>query len=136
MNVDQRKVTTSRFEGCCYNCHKYGYRAHKCISKEKSNQTSKKQVHTPRKGNTHHWDYNTWYNFHYCGEQGKILDNYIKTNFKGNYKKWMKGEVVCFSCLKVGHISRNCRTGAQTPNIGNDKGKENAKVKKTWKKIV
>lgn len=48
----------------------------------------------------------------------------------------MNGELVCFSCLKVGHVSRSYKTRAPAPNNGNDKGKEKVEVRKTWKEIV
>ena len=96
----------------------------------------KGQAHAHKQGNSHNWDYNTWYNYHYCGEYGYIPKNYIKTHFRINNKKWLNGELFCFSFLKVGHIIRKCRTIAPTPNNGNAKGKDKVEVKKTWKEIV
>lgn len=100
--------------------------------KIKSNWIIEKQIHASKKGNSYNWDYNTWYNYHYYGEYGHILENCIKTHFRGNYKKWLNGEIVLFSCLKVGHINKKCRTRAPTPN----NRKLKIEGKKTWIEIV
>ena len=38
------------------------------------------------KCNNYNWDYNTWYNCHYCGKYGHIGANYMKTHFRGKSK--------------------------------------------------
>ena len=129
---------TQRFDGHCYNCKKYGHRAFECRSKPMwtSNQPAKPE----RKESYHHWDYNTRYSCHYCQEYGHTPQNCIRTHFRGNYKRWLS-QTTCFSCLKTGHISRNCPTRSRAPKIEEDKGKEKIDVEKirvqmnkTWKK--
>ena len=44
----------------------------------------------------------------------------------------MNGEIICFSCLKLGHTSRNYRTRAPTQKYGDEK----VEKKKTWIEIV
>ena len=98
--------------------------------------TSKKEG----KESHHHWDYNTRYSCHYCQEYGHTPQNCIRTHFRGNYKRWLN-QTTCFSCLKTGHISRNCPTRSKAPKTEEDKGKEKIDVEKirgqmnkTWKK--
>ena len=38
----------------------------------------------------------------------------------------MNGDIVCFSCLKVGHVSRNDPT--QSPTLNNEFNKQKEKV--------
>lgn len=115
-----------------YNYQKYGHREHEYRSKTKFNWTPKKQEHTSRKGNSYNWDYNTQYTYHYCGKYGHIPENCIKIHFRGNYKKWLNGEIVFISCLKVRHISNTYKTRAPTPsNV-----KEKVDEMRTWKEVV
>ena len=53
---------------------------------------------------------------------------------RGNYNKWLNGEIVCFSCLKVGHISRNDKT--RTPTLAPRNGSDKPERKNTWIEIV
>jgi cellular nucleic acid-binding protein len=137
---DCRSITfkTTRFEGHCYNCKKYGHRAFECRSKPmwSSNQHAK----VPNKGNHHQWDYNTRDSCHYCQEYGHTPENCIRTHFRGNYSRWLC-QTTCFSCLKTGHISRNCPTRSKAPSSEFNKGKGKIDVEevrgqmnKTWKK--
>lgn len=58
----------------------------------------------------------------------------------GNYNRWLN-EIVCFSCLKTSHVSKNCLSRSPTSsnefNIGNgkvDAEKVKMQMNKTWKK--
>jgi hypothetical protein len=133
-----RTFKTTRFEGHCYNCKKYGHRAFECRSKPMwtSNQPEK----TSNKGNHHYWDYNTRLSCHYCQEYGHAPENCIRTHFRGNYRRWLS-ETTCFSCLKIGHISRNCPTRSKAPSSEYSQGKAKVGIEqirgqmnKTWKK--
>ena len=101
-----------------------------------SNKLAKLRSH----GNFYNWDYNTRYNYHYCQEYGHITKNCIRTNFTENYKGWLS-QTTCFSCLKIGHISKHCPTRSKAPSCEFNKGKEKADVEhirgemnKIWKK--
>ena len=126
------------FEGYCYNCQKYGHRAFECRSK--SMWSSNKQAKVRNNGNSYYWDYNTRYSYHYCQEYGHVPENYIRTHFSGNYKRWLS-QTTCFICLKTSHISKYCPTRSKAPSCEFDKGKGKEDVehirdemKKTWKK--
>ena len=84
--------------------------------------------------------YATRQSCHYCQEYGHIPQNSIRTHFKENYNIWLN-KTTCLSCLKTGHVSRNCPTKAKAPRTEVNNGKEkvdveNIKVdmKKTWQK--
>ena len=96
--------------------------------------------HARRNNYTHYynWDYNTRKSCHYYQEYGHVPQNCIRTHFKGNYNRWLN-QTTCFSCLKTGHVSRNCPTKAKAPKTEVNKGKEKvdvehikADMKKTW----
>ena len=87
--------------------------------------TSNQLVKTSSIENHYYWDYNTRYSYHYCQEYGHIPENYIRTHFRGNYSRWLS-QTTCFSCLKTGHISRNCPTRSKAPSL--EFNKEKAKV--------
>ena len=128
------KITkTSKFEGNGYNYQKYGHRAFECRSK--STWSSRK---IRRYVNSYKWDYNTRYNYHYCQEYGHILENCIRTHFKGNYSRWLS-QITCFSCHKTGHVRNNFPIMSKAPKTKFDKGKtevENLRneMNKIWKK--
>ena len=49
------------------------------------------------------WDYNTWCRCHYYGEFGHIGENCVKHHNK------KKGTTrICFFCIKLGHLAKNC----------------------------
>lgn len=127
-----------RFDGHCYNCNKYVHRAFECRSKPMWTPNQ----HVRRDINAHHynWDYNTRQSCHYCQEYGHIPYNFIRTHFKGNYKRCLS-QTTCFSFLETRHVSRNCPTKAKTPKVEVNKGKGKVDeeyirvdMKKTWKK--
>ena len=77
---------------------------------------------------------------HYYQEYGHIPKNYIRTHFRSDYKSWLS-QTTCFSCLKTGHISRNCPTRSKAPSCEFNKGKGKADIEnvrdemnKTWKR--
>ena len=124
------KITkTPKFEGHCYTYQKYGHREFECKSKS---------TWTPKKVRSHNWDYNTRYNYHYCQEYGHILENCIRTHFKGNYSRWLS-QTTCFSCHKNGHVRKDCPTRSKATKFEFEKGKievDNVRneMNKKWKK--
>ena len=91
-------------------------------------------------GHHYNWDYNTRQSCHYYQEYGYIPKNYIRTHFSGNYNRWLS-HTTCFSCLKIGHISKYCPTRSKAPNSEFNKGKGKVDVEhirgemnKTWKR--
>ena len=90
--------------------------------------TPQKPNNAPRKGNTYDQDYKTRYNFHYYQENGHVPKNCIGTHFRGNYKRWLN-EIVCFSCLKIGLVTRNYPTRSLTLRNPNKNGKGEVDVK-------
>ena len=123
MTQDYRSnvIRMQKFDGHCHNCKKYGHRAFERRSKLMWTPNQ----HVRRDNYVHHynWDYNTRESCHYCQEYGHIPQNYIRTHFKGNYKRWLS-QTTCFGCFKTGHVSRNCPTKAKAPKIEVNKGKE------------
>jgi hypothetical protein len=101
--------------------------------------TSNQPAKTSSNGNHHYWDYNTRDSCHYYQEYGHTLENCIRTHFRGNYSRWLC-QTTCFSCLKTGHISRNCATRSKAPRSEYSQRKANVDVEqirgqmnKTWK---
>ena len=97
---------------------------------------------TIRNNHGHHYnqDYNTRKICHYCQEYGHVPKNYIRKHFKGNYSRWLI-RTTCFSCLKTGHINRNCPTRSKAPSFEVNKGKEKVDVEhirvemnRTWQR--
>ena len=91
-------------------------------------------------GNFYNWDYITRYSCHYYQEYGHVPENYIRTHFKSDYRRWLS-QTTCFSYLKTGHISINCPTRSKEPNNEFNKGKGKVDVEKirdemnkTWKR--
>ena len=102
--------------------------------------SSNTQTKVRNNSKSYNWDYNTRYSCHYCQEYGHIPENYTRTHFSGNYKRWLS-QTTCFSYLKIGHISRHCPTKSKAPSCELDKGKGKVNVEhirdgmnKTWKK--
>ena len=98
------------------------------------------QPKTKIHGHHYNWDYNTRQSCHYFQEYGHIPKNYIRTHFSGNYNKWLS-QTMCFSCLKIGHISKCFLTKSKAPNSKFSKGKAKVDVEnirgemnRTWKK--
>ena len=126
------------FEGNCYKCKKYGHRAFKCRSKPM--WSPKKPTTAGSHGHFYNWDYNTRQSYHYCQEYRHIPENCIRTNFSGNYNRWLS-QTTCFNYLKTGHIGKYCPTRSKAPNFEFNKGKGKVDVEyirgemnKTWKK--
>ena len=127
---------TPRFEGYCYNYHKYGHRAFECRYKSmwSSNKVRSHEIF-------YNWDYNNTIKIcHYCQEYRHIPKNCIRTHFSGNYNRWLS-QTTCFSYLKTSHISKYFPTESKAPNCEFNKGKCQADVEhikgemnKTWKK--
>ena len=127
---------TQIFEGYFYNCHKYGQRAFECRSKPMWSLNRKTKVRN--NGNSYNWHYNTRYSFHYFQQYGHVPKNCIRTQFKGNYQRWLS-QTTCFSCHKNGHIRKNCPTRSKAPKSKFDKGKTEVEhirneMNRTWKK--
>lgn len=108
-----KTIGTQRFEGYYYNFQKYGHKAYECRSKTK--WTPNKQTKVQQNGKSFDWDYNTRYNFHCCQEYGHVPNSCIRINFRSNYNRWLS-ETTCFSCLKTGHVSKNCPTRSPAPS--------------------
>ena len=128
-----RTTKAPKYEGHCYNCQKYGHRAFECRSKPTWTSNKVRSY-----GNSYNWDYNTRYSYHYCQEYGHIPENYIRTHFSGDYKRWLS-QTTCFSCHKTGHIKKNCPTSSKAPISKFDKGKIEVEhigneMNMTWKK--
>ena len=99
-----KNITTHKLNGYFYNYHMYGHREDEC--RQNPNWTSNKKTQATKQGNTYDWDYNTRYSCHYYQEYGHIPRNFIRKHFKGNSKRWLN-RIMCFSCQKVGHVSKN-----------------------------
>ena len=102
--------------------------------------TSHQLEKTSSNENYHYWDYNTRNSCHCYQEYGHTPKNCIRTHFKGNYSRWLC-QTTCFSCLRTGHINRNCPTRSKAPSSEFNQGKEKVDVEqirgqmnKTWKK--
>ena len=100
------------------------------------NQPEKTKIH----GHHYNWDYNTRQSCHYYYEYGHIHKNFIRTHFSGNYNRWLS-QTTCFSCLKIGHISKFFPTKSKAPNSEFNKGKSKVNVEhirkemnRTWKR--
>ena len=136
VKIGQKVAPTIVGSPYCYIYQKYGHRAQECRSKPK--WTSNKETKVPKQGNSYNQDYNTRYSCHHCGEYPHVVENCIRKHFKGNYNRWMNGEVVCFIYLKVGHVCRNCPIRSPTPNYEHNYGKgkvDDEVVKNQMKKI-
>ena len=120
-----KTIRTSKFEGHYYNCKKYGHRAFECRSKPMwtPNQPAKTKSHV----NHYNWDYNTRQSCHYYQEYGHIPKNCVRKHFSGNYNRWLS-QTTCFSCLKIGHISKFCPTKSKAPSSNFNKEKEKVDV--------
>ena len=46
---------------------------------------------------------------------GNFPENCIRTHFRSDYSRWLS-LTTCFSCLKIGHISRHCPTKSKAPS--------------------
>ena len=75
-------------------------------------------------------DYNTRYNCHYYQEYEHVSKNCIRTHFRSNSKRWLS-QTTCFSCLKTGHVSKNCPTGQNHLAVNSIKEKERLMLKKS-----
>ena len=128
------KITkTPKFEGHYYNYQKYGHRAFECRSKPTWTSNKVRSY-----DNSYNWDYNTRYSCYYCQKYGHILENYIRTHFRGNYCRWLS-QTTCFSCHKTSQVRKDCPTRSKAPKFEFDKGKTKVKnigneMNKTWKK--
>ena len=131
-------MRTSRFDGHYYNYKKYGHKAFECRSKPMwtPNQLARRNNYA----HCYNWDYNTGKICHYYQEYGHVPQNYIRTHFKKNYRRWLS-QITCFSWLKIWHVRKYCPTKAKETKPEVNKGKEKvdvehirAEMKRTWQR--